>query len=256
MLTNKVAIITGASRGIGLATAQALILEGARVFAISRSALPGEAIASVIIQIKADLREPAQIEQAVQTILKQVGTIDILVNNAGIETFKPFLETSMDEYDEMIDTNLRGALLFTRAVLPTMIARRSGHLVFINSVSGLRGFALDSVYCASKHALTGLAEALDEELRPQGIRVCSIHPGATATQLSADSWAPAEDARRPYFLKPADVAQAVVFALKQPPHVVISQIVLRPLIEPVYSDFLSVGLVSDLIQAAQAQSAG
>ena len=256
MLTNKVAIITGASRGIGLATARALIVEGAQVYAISRSDLPIEAIASGIIQIKADLREPEQIEQVVQTILEQVGTIDILVNNAGVETFKPFLEATLEEYDQMIDTNLRGALLCTRAVLPTMIARRSGHLVFINSVSGLRGFAMDSVYCASKHALTGLAEALDEELRPQGVRVCSIHPGATATQLSVDSWAPAEDARRPYFLKPADVAQAVVFALKQPPHVVISQIVLRPLIEPVYSDFLPVELASDLIRAGQAPSGG
>jgi hypothetical protein len=79
-------------------------------------------------------------------------------------------------------------------------------------------------------------------------------PGATDTRLSADSWAPAEDARRPYFLKPADVAQAVVFTLKQPPHVVISQIVLRPLIEPVYSEFFPVELASDLIRAVQAQS--
>ena len=256
MLANQVAIITGASRGIGLATAQALILEGARVFAISRSALPGKAITNGIIPITTDLREPAQIEQAVQTILEQAGTIDILVNNAGVETFKPFLETTVEEYDQIIDTNLLGALLFTRAVLPTLLSKRSGHLVFINSVSGLRGFALDSVYCASKHALTGLAEALDEELRPQGVRVCSIHPGATDTRLSVDSWATAEDARRPYFLKPDDVAQVVVFALKQPPHMVISQVVLRPLIEPAYSDFLSVGLASDLIQAAQAQSGG
>jgi 3-oxoacyl-[acyl-carrier protein] reductase len=254
MLTDKVAIITGASRGIGLALAHALSQEGAKVYGIARSTPPRQANDS-FVTISADVRKTDEIENAIAMVIEQAGTIDILVNNAGLEYFKPFGETSAEEYDRLLDTNLRGAFLITKAVLPTMLAKRSGHLVFINSVSGTRGFAQDAVYCASKFGLAGLAEALDEELRAQGVRVTSIFPGATDTQLSLDSWAPANDPHRAFFLKPEDVAEAVVFAIKQPAHVAISQIVMRPFIETIYSDFLSPELATLIIPLSPGPSA-
>jgi NADP-dependent 3-hydroxy acid dehydrogenase YdfG len=253
-LNQKIAIVTGASRGIGLAVARALAQDGARVFAVSRSSPPTQGLSSKITPVHADVRSGKDAEKAVQFVLDQAGAIDILVNNAGIEYFKPFSETTQEEYDRVLDTNLRGAFLFTKAVLPTFLTRNSGDLVFINSVSGLRGFSQDSVYCASKHGLHGFATSLEEELRPKGIRVCSVFPGATDTQLSRESWSPPDDPRRQYFLKPEDVAEAVVYILKQPSHVVISQVVMRPLIEPPYSDFLSAELVGTLIQESPARS--
>ena len=253
-LSNKVALITGASRGIGASIALALAREGAQVFGVSRSRPMDKILANSITPMIADIRKSTETQKVIDAIVDQVGKIDILVNNAGVEYFKPLIDTTPEEYDEMMDTNLRGAFLVSRSVLPTMIARRSGQIVFINSVSGTRGFAQDSAYCASKHGLAGLAESLDEELRPLGVGICSIYPGATDTRLSSESWAPPQDPRRRHFLRPEDVAETVIFVLKQPAHVIISKIVLRPLIEPIYADFLSPELVSGLTGESPAQS--
>lgn len=237
-LSNKVSIVTGASRGIGFAIARALAAEGTTVFAVNRQTPTQTGISGNVIQLVADVRDRAQVQEAVRTVLERAGRIDILVNNAGVEVIKPLVDTGDDEYDKLLDTNLKGAFLFTTAVLPTMQEQHSGHLIFINSVSGLRGFADDAVYCASKHGLSGLADALDEELRSEGIRVTSIYPGATDTELSLETWAPAGDPRRPFFMKPEDVAAAVTYVASQPPRVVVRKVVLQPLIEPPYSDFL------------------
>jgi NADP-dependent 3-hydroxy acid dehydrogenase YdfG len=251
VLKDKVVIVTGASRGIGLAIAATLAASKARVFGVARAWPERPNLSTDIHPILGDVRKPSDVSRVVKGILKEVGTIDVLVNNAGVEYFKPLVDTNDEEYDEILDTNLRGAFLFTRAVLPTFLASRSGHIVFVNSVSGLRGYSKDAAYCASKHGLAGLADALDEELRPHGVRVTSIFPGATDTDLSADTWAPADDLRRPYFLAPADVAQAVAFALEQPPRVAVSRIVLRPMIEPPYSDFLPLDLVMEFTRGSR-----
>lgn len=253
-LSNKVALITGASRGIGASIALALAREGAHVFGVSRRLPTDEGLINKITAITADIRKSAETQQVIDEIIDRVGSVDILINNAGVEYVKPFIDTTIGEYDETINTNLRGAFLISRLVLAKMIPRRSGQIVFINSLSGTRGFAQDGVYCASKHGLAGLAESLDEELRPLGIRICSIYPGATDTGFSSDSWAPPHDPRRGHFLKPEDVAETVIFVLKQPPHVTISKIVLRPFIEPIYSDFLSPDLVASLIGESPTRS--
>jgi NADP-dependent 3-hydroxy acid dehydrogenase YdfG len=253
-LSNKVALITGASRGIGASIALALAREGAQVFGVSRSRPMDKILVNSITPMNADIRKSTETQEVIDEIVDQAGGIDILVNNAGVEYFKPLIDTTPEEYDEMVDTNLRGAFLVSRSVLPIMIARRSGQIIFINSVSGTRGFAEDSVYCASKHGLAGLAESLDEELRPLGIRVCSIYPGATDTRLSSESWAPPHDPKRQFFLKPEDIAETVIFVLKQPAQVTISKIVLRPFIEPIYADFLSPELVSRLTGESPVQS--
>lgn len=253
-ITDKVVIVTGASRGIGLAIARTLAAAGARVFGIARTIPTAQVAPSQVRFIQADIRIAAQVERVVSSILGQTGRVDILVNNAGLEHFLPLEDTDEGRYDATLDTNLRGAYLFTRAVLPAFQARRAGHILFINSVSGLRGFAQDSVYCASKWGLAGFAEALEEELRPLGVRITSIFPGATDTDLPAASWAPANDPRRPFFLTPDDIARAALFALDQPARVAISRIVVRPMIEPPYSDFLPIEDPGALTRESQGPS--
>ena len=188
-INDKVVIVTGASRGIGLAIAQTLFAAGAKVFGVARTMPLATPAPGGVRFIQADIRLAAQVDRVVASILGETGKVDILVNNAGLEHFLGLEDTDEGKYNETLDTNLRGAYLFTRAVLPSFQARRTGHVLFINSVSGLRGFAQDSVYCASKWGLAGFADSLEEELRPHGVRVTSIFPGATDTDLPASSWA-------------------------------------------------------------------
>ncbi len=237
-LKDKVVIVSGASRGIGQAIVQTLSDAGAIVYGIARSAPANLPSTGRAHHLQIDVRSSEQVKHAVSVILATTPTIDILVNNAGIEYFLPIEAMDERQFNETLETNLRGAFLLTQAVLPVFRAQRSGHVLFVNSVSGLRGFAQDSVYCASKWGLAGFADALEEELRPSGIRVTSIFPGATDTDLPSNSWSPKGDPRRPFFLTPQDVARAAMFALDQPTRVAVSRIILRPMIEPPYSDFL------------------
>jgi NAD(P)-dependent dehydrogenase (short-subunit alcohol dehydrogenase family) len=237
-LKDKVVIVSGASRGIGQAIVQTLSAAGAIVFGIARSD-PATIPSNDRTQyLQVDIRSSEHVTAAVSKIRAAIPRIDILVNNAGIEYFLPVEDMDETRFNETLETNLRGAFLLTQAVLPVFRSQREGHLLFINSVSGLRGFGQDSVYCASKWGLAGFADALEEELRPTGVRVTSLFPGATDTDLPSSSWSPKDDPRRPFFLSPEDVARAALFALDQPAHVAISRIVLRPMIEPPYSDFL------------------
>ena len=247
-ITDKVVIVTGASRGIGLAITQNLSAAGAQVFGLARTIPTGAPATSRVRFVQVDIRIADQVQSAVATILSETGRVDILVNNAGVEHFIDVAGTDESKYNEILDTNMRGAYLFTRAVLPSFQTRRTGHIVFINSVSGLRGYAQESVYCASKWGLAGFADALEEELRPQGVRVTSIFPGATDTELATGSWSPAADPRRAFFLTPDDIARAVRYSLEQPAHVAVSRIVVRPMIEPPNSDFLPMDVVRSFNQ--------
>lgn len=247
-LHDKVVIVTGASKGIGLVTARMMAAKRARVFGVARtlpesSTMPGDATF-----LQADVRNREQVEEVINDVLAQTGRIDILVNNAGYEVVKPTVEVSDEEYEQVLDTNLKGAFFFVRAVLPTMQEQRAGQLIFVNSVSGVRGFTEDAVYCAAKHGLTGLADALDEELRAQGIRIMSIHPGAVDTSFAYDSWSPPDDPLRAYFLKAEDVAEAIVYAASQPAHVVIKQLIIQPVIELPHSEFLSLEVMKSLMK--------
>ena len=247
-LSDKVVIVTGASRGIGLAAAQKLADLEARVYGVARTMPAKSEIPDGISMLRCDVRERTQVEQVVHTVLDETDRIDILVSNAGFELVKPLVEMTDEEYEKVLNTNLKGAFLFVRAILPTMQRQRAGQLIFINSVSGVRGFAEDAVYCASKFGLTGLADALDEELRAQGVRITSIHPGATDTTFAYDSWSPPDDPRRSFFLKAEDVSEAIVYAASQPAHVVVKQIVIQPVIELPHSDFLPLDVVKSLGQ--------
>jgi len=248
-LQGRVAVVTGASRGVGRATALRLAAEGATVVGIARSAdalatLPAEAkgLAGSIETVALDIRSPRAVDTAFLDLEQRLGRIDILVNNAGVERVKPLEAVADEDYEAMVETNLRGTFHCIRAVLPGMKARRSGHIVSISSAAGLRGFGGDAVYCASKFGIVGLMDALDEELRPFGIRVTTICPGAIDTSLV--TWA--EPGYREHFLRPADVAEAIAYAVSQPPHVAVGLLVIRPFVEPPHSDFLTLETLAQL----------
>lgn len=246
-IEKQAVMVTGASRGIGRATALALAREGGKVLAVARTAtllaelaeqasgLPGQ-----IVPAAADVTQRDQAEAAVTKAIEQFGRIDALVNCAGVELPKPVEEFTDEEYARMLDTNLKAIFYLVRAVVPIMKQQRSGLIVNIASTAGHRGFAGDSVYCASKFGVVGLTDALDEELRPFGIRVSCISPGAADTDLAKGTWSPPDDPYRAHFLRPEDVARAVLFVVSQPPHVTIPRLSILPLVEPPYSPFLPI----------------
>jgi NADP-dependent 3-hydroxy acid dehydrogenase YdfG len=139
--------------------------------------------------------------------------------------------------DFVFDTNVKGFFLCAKAVLPLMIERKAGQIINIASLSGLRGWAEDAPYTASKWAVLGFSESLDEEVRKHGIKVSCICPGSVATQM-IDPWVPPEDPRRPMLLRPEDIANAVLFVATQPPNVVVNQLVVTSMTETFYSGYL------------------
>jgi 3-oxoacyl-[acyl-carrier protein] reductase len=244
-LAGRVAVVTGASRGIGRATALRLATLGARVTAISRADHkgPAERIGDGSIEpLSLDIRSASAVRDAFAALEERHGAIDVLVNNAGAERVKPLDEVSDDDYAVTVDTNLRGAFHCVRAVLPGMKARRDGHVVSVASAAGIRGFADDAVYSASKFGIVGMMDSLDEELRPFGIRLTTICPGAVDTELV--TWDP--PGYRRHFLRPDDVAAAIAYAISQPPYVSVGLIVVRPFVEPPHSAMLPLETMAGL----------
>jgi NADP-dependent 3-hydroxy acid dehydrogenase YdfG len=244
---DRIHIVTGASKGIGRATALALAREGGRVVGVARTGslldtlvagatdLPGQIVAA-----PADITQRDEVEQVVRQTVERFGRIDVLVNNAGVELPKPLETFTDDDYASMMDTNLKAVFYFARAVIPLMKEQRSGLIINIASTAGHRGFGGDSVYCATKFGVVGLTDALDEELREFGIRVTCISPGATNTELAKETWSPPDDPYRRHYLQPEDVAGAILYVSSQPPHVSIRRLDLLPLIEPPYSAVLPI----------------
>jgi NADP-dependent 3-hydroxy acid dehydrogenase YdfG len=190
-LAGKVALITGASAGIGAACVRALAAEGANIVMTARRE---ERLASLVTEIKAlgvtgqiivgDAREEDTAKRAVATAMKVYGRLDILINNVGVGNYKNLIETSADEYDEMMDSNVRSTFLFTRHAVPVMLNQKAGTILMISSMAGIYGFPGEAVYCATKFAQVGFAQALDKELRPAGIKVGVICPGGVKTEFA------------------------------------------------------------------------
>jgi 3-oxoacyl-[acyl-carrier protein] reductase len=233
-LDGRVALITGASRGIGLAIAQSLAAMGAKLGLCARdpkrlssSAAEFERQGTSVVAVPADVSRSDDIAALVQKTEQLLGPIEILVNNAGIGYFGPTHEASEANWDAVLDTNLKSVFLLSRAVAPGMIARRSGHIVNIASLAGKNAFAGGGIYCASKWGLLGLTECIAEDLRPHGIRVSAVCPGSVATDFSPHG---TKDSRK--MLQPGDVAHAVAMILTQAPQSFISEVVLRPTQKP------------------------
>ncbi len=162
-----------------------------------------------------------------QLALSTFGHLDILINNAGVGNYKPLINTSVDEYDQLMDANMKSSFLFSRHAIPPMVARKSGTMLFISSIAGLRGYAGEAVYCATKFAQVGFAQALDAELRPHNINVGSICPGGTKTEFALGKGRTDESIRESHMMRPEDVANAIVFACMQPPNTRISEMTVR-----------------------------
>lgn len=224
-LQQKTAIITGAGKGIGKATAIALAREGVNLGLIARTPADLEALQTfltdeygVAVHIAAaDVANKAEVDQAVASLTGRLGSIDILINNAGTSQFGTLLDMEPDVWQGIIQTNLMGTYYVTRAVLPTMLAQNSGSIINIASTAGERGFATGSAYCASKFAVIGLTESLLQEVRKSNIRVTALTPSTVNTDLARNSGLKIGDEDR--MMQPEDVAELIAATLKLPPRV-------------------------------------
>lgn len=228
-LAGKSALITGASRGIGRAVAQALAAAGVSLGLASRS---GDDLGlDGVVARPCDVRDPADLERIVGDIVGRFGRLDILVANAGVGAYGPFLELSPEHLDEMIDVNIRGTIYAVRAALPHLLESGEADLVTIASEAGRRGLPLEAVYCASKFAQVGFTRALDHELRERGVRCTNICPGGVATDFAMGRGRTPEMPELAGMMSAEDVAEVVLFALTRPRTHRILETAFRPVTE-------------------------
>jgi len=231
LLSEKAALVTGASRGIGRAVALRLARLGASVAICGRNRADLQRTAAEVLAegvkalpIVADVTRAKEVQQMIEQSCKELGEIEILVNNAGIGIFGPFHERSEADWDAVVDTNLKAIFLTSRAVAPRMMRRGRGHIINISSLASKSAFAGGAIYCASKWGLMGLTACMAEDLRAHGVRVSAICPGSVATEFSPHA------GRDPAtLLQPEDVAHAVAMLVTQAPHSFISEVDVRPL---------------------------
>ena len=228
-LTNQVAIVTGASRGIGKAIALLLALQGAKVVAVARSEAELTDLAQKTqgLSIIADVADEADAEHIVAETLRQFGRLDILICNAGVGSFNELEHYGAAEWDRIFDTNVKGTFLLCKAAVPHFKAQKKGHIIGIASDVAKRTFAHGTVYGASKYAQDALLGSLRKEVRPHGIKVSVLYPGLVDTYFD-DSTPGSADAEKTH-LRPADIAQAVRYVLEAPPHVVVDELMIHPL---------------------------
>lgn len=241
MLKNKVAIITGASSGIGYATALTLSKAGIRVAVGARRTERLQELEKQIIKNngeilvqKTDVTRKSDCDSLVNTIVEKWGKVDILINNAGLMPLSYFKNGKVEEWEQMIDVNIKGVLYCTSAVVPHMLEKKSGHIINISSVAGRIVFAGGSVYCATKHAIAALSEGLRKELSPTyNIRVTCIEPGAVETELLESITDESmtgfiQATKNMETLRSDDIANAILYAVQAPGHVNVNEILIRP----------------------------
>ena len=213
-LEGKVALVTGASRGVGAAVARALDREGVSLGLASRSG--DDLDIEGAVAGPADVRRPADMERIVGETVERFGRLDIVVVNAGVGAYGPFHELDPAFIEEIVDVNVKGALYTVRAALPHILEADEGDIVMIASVAGLRGLPLESVYCASKFAQVGFMRALDHELRDRGVRCTNVCPGGVATDFAMGRGRTPDMPELATMMAPEDVAEVVLFVLTRP----------------------------------------
>jgi len=241
LIQDKIVVITGASSGIGYSTAKALAKKGAKIVAGARRLDRLEALQKEITNdggeitiCETDVTKKLDCDNLVKQAIEKYGTVDVLVNNAGLMPLSFVKSLKIDEWDRMVDVNIKGVLYCTAAVVPTMVEKKSGHIINISSVAGRIVFPAGSVYCATKHAVTAFSEGLRQELSVRkNIRVTSIEPGVVQTELTNTI---TEESLKAFVdkhkemegLKADDISNAIVFALEAPNHMNVNEILIRP----------------------------
>src|SRR5215211_5349646 len=241
MIKQKVVIVTGASSGIGYATALKLSKAGAKVAAGARRIEKLETLKNEVQKYggemlvkKIDVTKKEDCDSFINFVTKTWNHIDILINNAGIMPLSFFKNLKVSEWEQMIDVNLKGVLYCTAAVIPYMMTNKSGHIVNISSVAGRIVYPAGRVYCATKHAITAFSEGLRQELSQRSnIRITCIEPGVVTTELINTITHKAlekyvERTKQMEALQAEDIANAIVFALQTPNHVNVNEILIRP----------------------------
>lgn len=240
-INSKVVVITGASSGLGEATARHLAAQGAKVVLGARRAERLEKLVAEIqaaggqaLAVATDVSQRADVENLVQQAIAKFGRVDVLINNAGIMPLSPLSKLRVDEWDRMLDVNVKGVLYGIAAVLPSMQAQQSGHIINLSSVAGLRvSSGVGTVYSATKFAVKTISEGLRAEMANDNIRVTTLYPGAIDSELKHGSSDEQVSAAIQTFYAsneiPADsVARAIAYAIEQPAEVAINEITLRP----------------------------
>jgi len=237
-LGSKITVITGASRGIGRASALALGREGAHIVAVARTGAELDGVCAEITAaggqanaIVCDVTRAAEVAACVQATIEQHGRIDILVNNVGIGGYRPFLDWSEEDFDRVMATNLKSTWLCCQQVVPHMLAAGGGQIINVASVAGLQGYPSETLYCASKFAQVGFSQALDRELWQQGIKVSMVCPGGVETHFALGDGRVAGSDQLAGFSTPEDVAEAVVMAALPRQRSRIVNIIMRPMNE-------------------------
>ncbi|MCD8083378.1 MAG: SDR family oxidoreductase [Clostridiales bacterium] len=238
-LTGKVALITGASAGFGRATALLFAREGANLVITARRE---SRLQEVVDQCKAfgveavyyagDATEEETAKKTVELAIHTFGKIDILINNAGIGRYTPLLESSVEDYDLVMDSNVRSAFCFTRYTVPYMLERAEGQIIMISSAAGVYGYPNETIYTSSKFALRGFAQALDKEFREKGIKSCAFCPGAGITEFAIGHGRTEEQMAKSGMLTADDVAEALLFVCAQSKQSRIMEIRMRAMNEP------------------------
>ena len=242
-LANKTVLITGASSGIGRATAKAFAAQGARLLLCARridlltdltrelNTLPQD---PDVFAFRLDVRDSAAVQETLVNLPEEWSEIDILINNAGLSRgLNKLYEDDPENWEEMLDTNVKGLLYVTKAVVPGMVSRGSGHVISMGSIAGHQTYPNGAVYCASKAAELAIMDGLRLDLIGKGVRVTSVDPGMVETDFSAVRFrGDTERAAKVYQnvtpLQPEDIAETILWAATRPPHVQIQTILLTP----------------------------
>lgn len=238
----KIALITGASAGIGEACAHLFAQQGYHLILLGRRAHLLDKIANQLIdkyaievkKIEADVRDKENINYVLETLPNNWKNIDVLINNAGLsQGLDPIDKGNTDDWDTMIDTNVKGLLYVTKVVSSWMVAKKKGHIVNIGSIAGKEVYANGNVYCATKHAVDALNKAMRIDLLPHGVKVTGIHPGAVETEFSVVRFKGDEARAKKVYdgfepLIAQDIAEAIWFAVSRPAHVNINDLLIMP----------------------------
>lgn len=248
-MSRKIAFITGASAGIGSASAKMfaaqqynLILAARRKDRIEELAADlKEQFGIAVLSLELDVRDRNAVQKTVEALPEDWQKINVLVNNAGLASgLSAIDEGDIDDWDVMIDTNVKGLLYVTRAIVPLMKKNESGHIINVGSIAGKEVYANGNVYCATKHAVDALNKAMRIDLAKFPIRVTAIHPGAVETEFSIVRFKGDEDRASKVYqgfenLVAEDIAEAIWFAVSRPPHVNINELIIMPTAQPMAS---------------------